>query len=261
MAKMNLGGHVQPLRNVAALHRLAIRLDERVYGLPGMACFHGWTGFGKTMAAAFVSNELQALYVRLHDTWTVKSLLRAILKELSLPARGTISELEDEVTTALAVAGRLLLVDEADYALKGRRPLIKTIRDLHDASDAPIILIGEEELPQKLRKWERVAGRMLDWVAAQPLDLRDAELLAGHYAPRLSIEAAVLKKIVEDNGGSARFVTTQIAHFQEQSDIQSFRRLDMAGYDRLPKHCIVAPQPRANAPLAVLPPALKVAQG
>ena len=66
-------GSIAPLRNVRALAELIERVQERADGLPGMACFHGPSGYGKTSAAAFAVNRHQAHHVQVKSMFTVNS--------------------------------------------------------------------------------------------------------------------------------------------------------------------------------------------
>jgi hypothetical protein len=47
------GNNVAPLRNVGLLSELVERVLNRTAGLPGMACFHGFSGYGKSFAAMY----------------------------------------------------------------------------------------------------------------------------------------------------------------------------------------------------------------
>ena len=257
MEKKNLGGHVQPLRNVSEMLELAIRLETRQAGLPGMGVFYGWTGLGKTMAAVYVTNDRQALYICANKVWTQSSLVDAILKELGVPPRGTVAARFDAAKEALAIADCLLIVDETDYLVQ--KNMIEMVRDLHDAAQVPVILIGEEKLPQSLLKWERVAGRILDWKPAQPLDRRDAGFLARHYADGVMVTDAALDHLVAETEGNARTISTQLAHVAEAAKRLGKAQMDVADVAAVDGHKIVAPSPRQTAPKARPVPVRRVA--
>jgi DNA transposition AAA+ family ATPase len=94
-----------------------------------------------------------------------------VLGEMSLRPKATVGDMVDQIAQHLAILDVPLIIDEADHLVARR--MIEIVRDIYEGSQAPVILIGEELLPQKLREWERVHGRMLDWVAAQAADLAD----------------------------------------------------------------------------------------
>lgn len=239
---MALGNTIQPLRNVAALVTLIKRVEKRGFGLPGIAAFYGPPGFGKTYAACHAAAALDAIHVSVQKLWTKKTLLTAILRELSLAPRSTMADMMMQVNEGLALAGRTLIIDEADYAVA--RGMIEIIRDFHDGSTMPVILIGMETLPQKLSKWELVDSRILAWIAAEPADLRDAQMLAQVYARDIDVDDALLERIVAINNGNARRISTDLAYVCEQSLMQGNRRMTLDAWGDAPFLRGKAPAPR-----------------
>ena len=239
---MDLGNSIRPLRNVAALVSLIKRVEGRQFGLPGMATFYGPTGFGKTYAAIHAAVALDAIHVSIQKMWTKKTLLGAILRELSIPPAKTMAEMMMQVNDGLARSGRTLIIDEADYAVA--RGMIEIIRDFHDGSSMPVILIGMEELPQKLRAWELVDGRMLAWAPAEPADLRDAQLLAQVYAKGIDVDDALLERIVAQHRGSVCRISTDLAYVLEQSRLQGVMEMTLDAWGDAPFLRGDAPAPR-----------------
>lgn len=151
---------VAPLRNVTALVTLIHRVNERAFGLPGMATFYGYSGYGKTTAAVYAANTFNALQVQVKESWTGKKLCQAILGEMSLQPAKTIADMVDQIAQELMLSEKVLIVDDAQYLVK--RSFIGILRDIYESSENTIILIGEENLPQDLQRWENIHGRMLD---------------------------------------------------------------------------------------------------
>lgn len=204
---------VAPLRNVAALVALIDRVKDRAHGLPGMATFYGPSGYGKTTAAVYAANRFQAFTVQVKSSWTARKLCEATLTDLGLKPHRTIADMVDQVSDHLAMTGRPLIIDEADFLLT--RNMIEIVRDIYESSGAPVILIGEELLPQKLRQWERVHGRMLDWVAAQPADIRDLGHLAPIYCPGVSLDADLKDYLLKVSQASIRRICVNLARVHE----------------------------------------------
>lgn len=204
---------VAPLPNVAALTALIRRLQDRKFGLPGLGVFHGFSGFGKSMAAAFATVKFQAITVECKSSWSAKTLCQAILRELGLPDRGSIPDLTERIGEQLAISGRTLIIDETDHLMS--RSKIEIVRDIYEISDAPIVLIGEETLPNKLAQWERVHGRVLSWVAAQPGTLADVEPLAAIYCPGIEVSEELRKRLVAEAKGSIRRICVNLTLIRE----------------------------------------------
>lgn len=204
-----------PLRNVSRMLALIDRLQSRGDGVPGMGCFYGFSGLGKSMAASFCCNSTRAIHVQMKSVWTHKKLCEAILDELGLPSRGTAADMVDRIAEALAADGLPLLIDEADFLV--RKNMIEIVRDLYEMSETPVILIGEELLPQKLKRWERVHGRIRSWVSAELADDRDFELLRQIRAPGIEIEPALAAAIKKASSGSARRLVVNLDEVEEIS--------------------------------------------
>lgn len=201
------------LRNVGRMVALIQRVQAREGELPGMACFYGPSGYGKSKAAIYATLKFRAITVQVKSVWTQKMLLGAILGEIGVPPEPTLGQMLDQICYHLATMDVPLLIDEADFLVK--KKMIEVVRDIYEGSNAPVILIGEELLPQKLTAWERVHGRMLDWVAAQPGDMSDVSLLAAIYAPGLTLDAALRERLLVSSQGSIRRICVNLARVAE----------------------------------------------
>jgi DNA transposition AAA+ family ATPase len=214
---------IAPLKNVTLMNALVERVMNRSAGLPGMATFHGFSGYGKTSAATYVAAKHRCYHIQVKSVWTPKKLCLSILQALGIEPARTIADMVDQIGEELALSGRPLLVDEADFLVQKR--MVEVVRDIYESSAAAIILIGEEHLPGKLKAWERVHGRMLDWVAAQPASLPDAKHLAGLYCPGIDIDDGLLTKLHEASAGSARRICVNLDRIRELARTQGLDRV------------------------------------
>jgi hypothetical protein len=223
------GGTIAPLRNVTLCWELLERVQNRPAHLPGLAVFYGPSGYGKTWSAAFGANKLRAHYLECGESWTKKHFLVQLLRELGVGIkRGTVPELVDAAKERLAILQRPLIIDEFDHVVA--RGYQETIRELHQHSNAPILVIGEELLPQKLVHTERWHNRVLDWVAAQPTDTDDAGALARLYAPGVDIAPDLLDAFVTKCSGRARRIVTNIERAREIAALDGVGTVDLAAW-------------------------------
>lgn len=218
------------LRNVAAFSTLITKVVERRPDLTGMACFYGHSGLGKTKSAIYGANMYRACYVECGQFTTARSLMISILKEIGVAApRGTITDMIEEAVKILAGDRRRpLIVDEAHHVAHKR--FVDLLRELHDKSLAPVILIGEETLPKQLEAFERVHNRMLDWVPAQPCDQEDFGRLARVYCPGLEIAPDLAKAILAATRGNTRRIVVNLASAQEAAQAKGSTTIDLAGF-------------------------------
>ena len=228
--KVNNGVNMAPLRNVQAFGKLADTLNKRNLSLPGLGVFYGFSGLGKTVAANYVRNSRQAYLVEVRDHWNRKAFVEGLLNALFVPApRGTTSKMMDQAAKILGDdPSRLLIIDEADKLVD--KGMIELVRDIHEQAQVPIILTGEELLPQKLECSERTHNRVLEWVMAELCDLEDAKALAGLFCPNAKVSDDLLEAIIDKGQGRARRVVTTLNAVSDQVRNQALSEIDLATY-------------------------------
>lgn len=206
------------LKNVTTSMVLLQRLIDRGANLPGIGVFSGPSGDGKSTAAQFAQNRLGAVYIEVRDYWTKKKFCEALYHEVSgLKPRGTVPVLMDEIIKFLGDhPQRPLIIDEADKMVD--KGFIELIRDIYETTQVPVLLIGEELLPQKLQSVERVHNRVLAWEQSQPCDLEDTRALANIIiGNKLDVSDELLESILHKCGGRARRIATTLHEVTSQA--------------------------------------------
>jgi DNA transposition AAA+ family ATPase len=238
----NLYNSVAPLANVSAFVGLVERVKNRAFGLPGLGVFYGFSGYGKSTAATYAANHYRAYCVQVKSVWTPKKLCQAILIDLGIKPMNTIGDMVEQVSGHLAKFDRPLIIDEADHLV--RKNMIEVVRDIYESSGAPVILVGEELLPQNLQRWERVHGRVLDWVAAQPGTAADVGHLAPIYCPGVTIDDAMKDMILRASGGSIRRICVNLERVKEQARTRGTSFVTGADWGKRDLFTGTAPSPR-----------------
>ncbi|WP_319774444.1 ATP-binding protein [Breoghania sp.] len=224
------GGSIAPLKNVASLMTLIETLRNRAFGLPGIGVFSGHSGFGKSVAAQYAMNRTGAIYVEVRDYWRPKRLCEALLNELGeMKPRGTLAKMMDDIIYRVGDApDRALIIDEADKLVDGC--MIELIRDIHETTQAPVVLIGEENLPKKLEKHERVHNRVLDFQLANPCDQEDTAALARLLVPDLRLSSDLLEDVRTRTSGRARRIATTLHEIGQHARNNGLTEIDRASY-------------------------------
>lgn len=244
MTKNGLDCNTAALGIVAMIMSVMDRIVNRAHHLPGMAVLYGFSGYGKSTAAAYVANRLRAYYVECKSTWTRKALLENILKVMGITPGPNTNAMLDQVCEQLAKSGRPLIIDEMDHVVE--KSAVETVRDIYEGSKAPILLIGEERLPGKLTKWERFHGRILEWAAAPPADLNDARILAGFYCQGIEIRDDLLTEIHSKSKGSVRRICVNLDRALEEAADQGLITIGLKEWGKKDIHTGDAPQPRRS---------------
>jgi hypothetical protein len=226
-----VNGTIAPLRNVALMSQLVERVqNRRSHDLPGLAVMCGPSGYGKSKAATYAVNKFRAYHVEMSSVWTRKKLCTAILGEMGIrsAAKPTIADMVDMIGEQLSLSRRPLIIDEADFLVE--RGYVEMVRDFYRQSLGSIVLIGEEQLPQKLKSWERVHGRVLEWVYAVPALLSDAAKLAPLYCPKIEVADDLLAALHEVSTGSVRRICVNLDQVREEAEIKGKSKMALADW-------------------------------
>lgn len=227
------GGFIAPLRNVVSFDSLVRRLLASKPNLPRIGVMYGRSGRGKTYSATFAANEHQAYHVQVGYTWTQKYFCKAVMVEIGLispdaPVRASIPDMVAQIAKQLADSKKILIIDDAQYLAK--KGMIEIVRDMYEASQSPIILIGEEGLPVLLKQWERIHNRVLAWVEAQKCNLADCKALARIVCGGVEVKTDLLEKLCAAVDGCARRVVTNLDHIREFAEARAMTGIDAATY-------------------------------
>lgn len=233
---------IAPLTNVRLLHGLIELAQHRDPRLPGMVCFHGPSGWGKSSAASYAYMQPGTHYIECRSTMTRKTFLEELLKEMGLLPERTIGGMYSQVVGELQGSGRTLIIDEMDYLVQ--KSAVDIVRDIHDETGIAIALIGEEHLPAKLRRWERFHGRILAWEGAQPASTSDVSHLAKLYCPGTLCGNDLLAKLHSLAKGSARRVCVNLALVNAEASKRGLENFGLSDWGNKPFYTGEAPAGR-----------------
>lgn len=210
-----VNGAVAQLKNLVLFDDLVRRLVNRAPHLPGLGVFNGWSGYGKSFAAGAAVVTHRAHYIECKSVWTPKFFAEKLAVVVGVNQKGNIPTLIERVGEQLARQNRPLIIDEMDHVVA--KGMVEMVRDLYESSQAAIVLIGEEALPQKLanERYERFHNRILAWVTAQPCSRTDAAALAKVYCSQVDVADDLLELLVDRADGRARRICVNLERIRE----------------------------------------------
>lgn len=241
---------VAPIANVRLLVELVEKAKSAQPGLPKMAVFYGQSGLGKSVASIFAANTHDSYSVQMKSTYAAKHFLEKCAEEMGLEPKGTAARLVDRIGEHLARPRGpnreqpSLIIDEADILAK--RKAIEVVRDIYESSGAAVILIGEEKFPKALEKWERVHGRMMDWVPAQPVSAADAGHLAKIYCAGVDVSPELFELVLKQSSGSARRISVNFNAIREFAGVRNLTTVGIKEWQDRALSTGLAPSPRRN---------------
>lgn len=199
----------------AALGNMTLALDtmnaaiQASEGTPRMCVFFGKSGIGKTVSAAYVASLTNSAYLLARSVWTRRAFLEALAAELGIARlERTATRLMDQIVEQLQSQPRPLLIDEMDHL--ARNQVTEVIRDIYDATDIPVMMIGEEKLPAKLKEWDRFDNRLLEVAQALPASLDDGRLLRDCYCRHVSVSNDLVDYFTERCDGVTRRIIVNL---------------------------------------------------
>lgn len=165
------------------------RLQNREDGIPGMALVYGEPGLGKTKTTLWWCAQNDGVFIRTKKLMSGRWLLEEIVAELGeAPMRRT-SDLFRQAVDQLLERPRAIFVDEADFLAHDAR-VIETLRDLHDTTSTPFVLIGMDQADKKLMRFKHLYDRFSEIVRFHPLTEGDVASVAEQMCEvRLSKDA------------------------------------------------------------------------
>src|SRR5574344_2315838 len=159
-------------KNVKQLITLMNNLQNRAVGVPGMGLVYGEPGLGKTYSVVWWATQNDAIFVRCNNTMSVRWLLEEIIAEIGEMPYHKISNMFNQVVAQLIREPRAIIVDEVDYLTMDTRA-IETLRDIHDKTDVPILLVGMGKANRRLMRYKHLYDRVSEILRFEPFSKKD----------------------------------------------------------------------------------------
>ena len=163
-------------RNVKNFIGLMNNLIDKSNEVPKMGLIYGDPGLGKTQTAVWWATKNDAVYVRAQNKMTCRWLLEKIVYELGESPSRKMADLIEQCITHLRLKPQVIIIDEVDYLINRHR-IVETLRDLHDLTGVPIVLIGMQEAKTKLGKYRHLYDRISEIIEFKPFSKDDMDII------------------------------------------------------------------------------------
>ena len=158
--------------NVKRFINLINNLQNRAEGVPGMGLVYGEPGLGKTQTINWWAYKNDAILIRCTQLMTARWLLNEILDEMGELNCGRLADCFKVIVRNLITEPRVLIVDEIDYLTIDSRA-VETLRDIHDKTNVPIILVGMTNAKSRLKRFRHLYDRISEIVQFKPFSKND----------------------------------------------------------------------------------------
>jgi|CXWL01.1.fsa_nt_gi hypothetical protein len=210
------------VKNIINLRNAYAALTERGTGVEGMGLVHGDAGYGKSTAMTWLRAQVNAVNVRAMSTWTQRAMLASIMRELGAEPHYRAAENVQQIVRLLIDQNRGLFVDELDY-LVGRGellPALDTLRDIHDLSKMPVLLVGMKGVHLKVANRLQLARRITQSIEFLPADLSDARVLCDTVC-EIQIDDELLGDLHVQAKGNIGLMTNGLARIEAFGKVNS----------------------------------------
>ena len=163
--------------NVKRFITMMNNLQNRAEGVPGMGLVYGEPGLGKTQTINWWAFKNDAILVRCTQLMTAKWLLLEILEYMNEIKPYSTEACFNLVIRNLILNPKVLIVDEIDYLTIDSRS-VETLRDIHDKTNIPVILVGMSNANSRLKKFSHLYDRISEIVKFINFSKNDIKTIA-----------------------------------------------------------------------------------
>ena len=145
-------------KNVKRFVALMDELQKLPPNIPKLALVYGDHGLGKSQAIQWWADKNDSVYVRATQGMTSRWLLSEIAEELGENPYWHTQETFELIEKYLRQHSKVIIVDEIDYLIE--KHTVETLRDLHDRTACPIVLVGMGVADKKLARYPHLVDRL-----------------------------------------------------------------------------------------------------
>ncbi len=206
-------------KNIKAFIALATKLQNAKTNVPKMGLVYGAPGLGKTNAILWWAIKQDAIIITAKNGMTRRWFLADLVTELGETPQRYSSDLFEQAAYKLISNPRMLIVDEVDY-LASETNAVETIRDLHDRTGIPVLLVGMDTLDKKLSRYKHLFDRIVEIYHFTPFDLEDVREIVTNLS-EVQINDDVIEMIYQ-KANRFRQIVKLITKFENLAQTNSY---------------------------------------
>ena len=210
-------------QNVKNFIGLVESLINKPKNIPKMGLVYGEPGLGKSQTALWLACKYDGIYLRASNLMTGRWLLEEMVKELDEIPRFYTADIFRQCVDALKNNPQMIIVDEIDYLLADFRT-IETLRDLHDETGVPIILVGMQLAKHKLKKHTHLFDRISEIYNFTEFEYSDIKQITEELS-----DVEITKEVVHlihNKAKSFRQIVNTIDAFEKVAQANGLTKID-----------------------------------
>lgn len=205
------------------------RLQNRQEDIPGMMLLYSDPGLGKTRTSLWWVAQNDGILIRTKKLMSGRWMLEEIVAELGEAPMRRVSDLFRQCVDMLLEKPRMVFVDEVDYLCYDAR-VIETLRDIHDVTGAPVVLIGMGMADKKLMRYKHLYDRFSEIVKFTDLTEADVKIIADEMC-EVKIKEDAVKYIHSQTNKFRRIIVWlyKAEHIARANNLKEITAENLAG--------------------------------
>ena len=210
-------------KNVKQMVSMLNRLRDREEGIPGMGLIYGEPGLGKTYAITWWAAQNDAILIRSANLMSARWLLEEIVEELGEIPYNKFSDIFNQVVAQLIKTPKTIIVDETDYLTIDSRA-VETLRDIHDKTNVPIVLVGMGTANKRLQRHKHLYDRLLEIIKFEPFGKQDIATIIDQLSEVRFTDCA--KKFIYTRTNRFRQIVKTISKAEQLAKANGIKEID-----------------------------------
>lgn len=158
-------------KNVVNFVSLMNELQNLPPNIPKMALVYGDYGLGKSETIKWWTFKNDCVYVRATQGMSIRWLLSEIAEEIGEEPFWHSKETFELIENHLFNNPKTIIIDEVDYLIE--KKTIEVLRDIHDRTDCPLVLVGMDQVDKKLSRFPHLVDRIYKKFKFETYDTND----------------------------------------------------------------------------------------
>lgn len=213
-------------KRLAEAQKLVERRGAREAGL---VLIKGHYGIGKSELTERWAADSGWVFVRAKETWTVRGMLDELADKMGISKTGRAQEVQARIIGRLAVDMVPMIIDEADFMLKGKGSrttanMLEAVRDITDLTGSTCFLVGMENFPQKVAAHGHIASRVAKVVELLPLSVQDVKATVAAKSD-VAMDDDLVAEVHKQANGRMRLVLGAIANIEQWAQANSWAKV------------------------------------
>lgn len=181
--------HFVKTKNVKRFVNLMETLKKLPANVPKMGLVYGEIGLGKSQAIMKWVLLNDAVYVRANQKMTSRWLLSELCEKLGERSFWKADDNFNLIINKLSNSSKVLIIDEVDYLIY--QDTIETLRDLHDRTNVPVVLVGMGAVDKKIARYKALDDRIYDRVKFEQFEFEDVKQIISELSEVVFSDEAI----------------------------------------------------------------------